>query len=230
MKNINCFIIEIKYLTQKQKIQMFNLMTLYYADVNKKKFYCDLNEKNWVLLVCNNDNVVGFTTIKLLNEGSIKIIYSGDTIIDEKFRGGIKFFKCWFNFIFNLKEKFENIDFYWFLISKGYRTYKLLPLFFKNFYPRYKFKIPKKMKQLLDFLGIKYFGNNYDNNKLIIYNNCDYLRSGINDINQHKLNDPNIKFFLKLNPDYHKGNELCCIAKLNLNNLTKTGLKIIENN
>ena len=44
-------------------------------------------------------------------------------------------------------------EFYWFLISKGYKTYRFLPLFFREFYPRHDAPTPAWAKEILDALG-----------------------------------------------------------------------------
>ncbi len=42
---------------------------------------------------------------------------------------------------------------YWYLICSGYRTYLYLPLFYRQFYPRYDQPTPELEQRLLDALG-----------------------------------------------------------------------------
>ena len=68
----------------------------------------------------------------------------------------------WGRLAVELMETTHPATLYWFLIAKGYRTYRFLPVFFREFYPRYECATPAWAKSLLDALGRTMFGQAYD--------------------------------------------------------------------
>lgn len=129
---------------------MYELMTKFYDNMEKDVFTMDFYNKDYcIILKDKKGNIKGFSTQKLINfsvEGKeIHGIFSGDTIIHKNSWGSLELFRIFADFFFDIGEKYE--DFYWFLIVKGYKTYKILPTFFKEFYPNSLTEIPVEMKK-----------------------------------------------------------------------------------
>ena len=51
---------------------------------------------------------------------------------------------------------------YWFLICSGYKTWRFLPVFFRDFYPNPEAPTPSHVKHILDTLGDVKFGSQYN--------------------------------------------------------------------
>jgi hypothetical protein len=118
---------------------------------------------------------------------------------------------------------------YWMLITKGYRTYHFLPLFFNDFYPRYDKATPETIKHVMDtFANSKYPGN-YSSEKGVISfeGQKEYLKRGVGDIRDQKLKDPHVEFFVKKNPFYLIGDELVCLAELTQENFKPAAYRMI---
>ena len=62
----------------------------------------------------------------------------------------------------SLIDKYRDEPLYWYLISKGYRTYRFLPVFFREFYPRHDVATPPVEAAVLYALGRRKFGDSYD--------------------------------------------------------------------
>ncbi|MDU1910119.1 hypothetical protein [Fusobacterium sp.] len=217
-------IVEIDKLDKKDIDEMYKLMTEYYDNMEKKAFFKDLYDKKYcIVLRDEKENIKGFSTQKIINfsieEKKIYGIFSGDTIIHKSSWGSLELFRVFADFFFDIGEKYEN--FYWFLIVKGYKTYKILPTFFKEFYPNCLTEIPLEIKNIMDSFGENFYPGEYNKNTGIIeYKKTkDKLKEGIADITEKRLKDRDIKFFQKRNPQYSKGNDMVCITKLNKENL-----------
>lgn len=225
-------IIKVEEITDKNKFRMFEIMESVYYGTSFEKFANDLANKNYILVLYDNDNLIqGFTTIQIYDEffeeNPAKIIYSGDTVIDKDARGDIELMRAWWRFSFEIQQKYKSHKVYWFLISKGWRTYKFLPLFLKDFYPNANKTTPANIQIFMDKISQEKFGDLYKEG--IIYpKNPDYLKSGLDDVPNHKKNDKDVLFFLEKNPEYYKGNELVCFAELHPENLTKAGLRLLH--
>ena len=113
---------------------MFRLMTAFYDNVEEAVFRRDYADKDYCLALRNDDGeIVGFTTQKIMTIDvggeSVHGIFSGDTIIHKEYWGETELFRVFSEFWFQYAEQFD--EFWWFLICKGYKTYRILPLFWR---------------------------------------------------------------------------------------------------
>ncbi len=221
-------VIEISALTGQNKKNMYELMTKVYYGENWDRFLSDMSQKDYALVLYDeNSKIAGFTTIEVFEfEGKI-IIYSGDTVVDENSRGDIELMRAWWRFSYTVQTKHPDKKVLWFLISKGWRTYKFFPMFLKEIYPTYKYDTPKEIQDFMDRLSASKFGDCYKNG-LVIPKDPDMLKSGKYDIPEKRTADFDVKFFLEKNPEFYKGKELVCLAELSVSNLTKAGLRLLH--
>ena len=221
-------VVKTEELTPNNINTMYSLMEDVYFGTNFDRFKSDLFAKDFVLLLDDNENkIAGFTTLQIFDfEGKI-IIYSGDTVIREDVRGEIELMRAWWRFSYKIQQQNPTKEVLWLLISKGWRTYKFFPMFLEKYYPSHKYQTPDEIQNFIDRLSVKKFGNCYKNG-LIIPENPDMLKSGQDDIPEKRMDDEDVKFFLSKNPEFYKGNELVCLAKLHPDNLTKAGKRLLH--
>lgn len=221
-------VVKISTLSEQNKKNMFELMVKVYYGENWNKFLSDMSQKDYALVLYNeNSSIAGFTTIEVFKfEGKI-IIYSGDTVVEENSRGDLELMRAWWRFSYSIQEKHPYKQVLWLLISKGWRTYKFFPMFLKEIYPTYKYDTPKEIQDFINRLSLLKLGDCYKNG-LVIPHNPDMLKSGKNDIPKKREDDEDVKFFLEKNPEFYKGNELVCLAELSVSNLTKAGLRLLH--
>ena len=230
-------IISVTEVDERQREQMFALMQRYYLGMNQADFETDLREKQWVIQVVDEvtDRVVGFSTQMLIDQDvegrSVRALFSGDTIVDQQFWGNNTLTKLRGRLALDLINDAESIPLYWFLITKGYATYRLLPVFFREFYPRFDRPTPPSIVQLIDvFAGAKY-PQHYDSATGVVRSgeaDCCRLRAGVADVSDQRLADPHIQFFTERNPGHADGEELCCLAPLTPENFTRAAWRIID--
>jgi hypothetical protein len=218
-----------------QRDSMFYLMNCYFEGVIREAFESDLNDKKWVIVLYDklSHNIQGFSTLQPLevkvHNQPIRAVYSGDTIINKKYWGETELASIWGSLILKLIEDDPNTPLYWFLISKGYRTYKFLPAYFNEFYPRYDKITPEFEQQLLCSLAKKKFSELYDQSSGVI--SCikgDHLNKEMAMIDTAHLNNPHVRFFLHKNPNYWKGEELACLTLLSTDNFRPLAKRIFK--
>jgi hypothetical protein len=61
-----------------------------------------------------------------------------------------------------LIDRYPAGSLFWFLISKGYKTYRYLPLFFREYYPRHTAPTPPWAQSIIDVLGRQKYPRAYD--------------------------------------------------------------------
>jgi hypothetical protein len=224
-------VLDIDKLGETDKSQMFSLMSEFYDNVTKEAFYFDLSEKNYcILLYDEKDEIKGFSTQKLMDlkvdNKTIHGVFSGDTIIHKDHWGSLELYKGFCEKMMEYGEKYD--DFYWFLISKGYKTYKMLPLFFKEFYPNYKVSTPEFEQHIMHAFGRTKFPYEYDEKTGVVkYNGIkDRLKKGVADIDNKHLKDKDIVFFVESNSGYINGDDIVCLTSLKETNIKKTAMRL----
>ena len=235
MARLSGQLISVSMLTCRQRSEMFDLMRRYYANMSHEVFESDLDEKQWVILITDKSSgaVRGFSTQKLIqqsiNGSDVTALFSGDTIIDQRYWGQNPLAQLWGRFALSLIDAHPDKNLFWFLITKGYKTYRFLPVFFHEYYPQYDADTSDWAAELIDALAGKRFGKTYDRARRVVMAGsagCQ-LRQGVANVTQKRLSDPHIKFFVELNPGHDRGDELCCIAPLSRSNFTPAAYRVI---
>ena len=220
-------------LLSQAKDEMYSLLCKHFEGVKRDVFDQDLSQKNWVILIIDeqSNQLKGFSTLLMYNtkfEGEIiSIVYSGDTIMDPSAWSSSALSRAWISSVNRLRTDFAVGKLYWLLISSGYRTYRFLPVFWQEFYPRYDVPTPAKTQALINFLAHRQFGEYYDEQDGVVrFPYPHKLREGLKDIPLERLKDPHISFFATHNSGHLQGDELVCLTEICESNLTKAGRRI----
>ncbi len=213
-------------LTEENINEMYALFQKYFQCA-EKSFRDDLNEKQLIILILEQDSqkIIGFSTVLIMEimveNKKIHIVFSGDTIVDEKMRNDNILIKSFIQLNLKFISKYEKL--YWFLISMGYRTYRILPILFKEFWPRFDKPTPPEIKKIIDVVAQNKFGIYYNPKRGIIKPKAENkLKPQFAMIPPAGLKNPHIKFFIEKNPGYIQGEELACITELSKKNFNKT--------
>ena len=223
-------------LTERERDQMYFLMNRYFAEVTRNRFEEDLAEKTWACVIHDprSEQVVGFSTLMrfeaVVNGQKVSALFSGDTIVAREHWGQQALHRVMGHHMLGLAEGSLPTPTFWLLISSGYKTYRFLPLFCREFFPRYDAATPAGMRLLRDELaGIK-FGAEYRREAGIVrFPEPAPLRPGVAEIDRVRLRDPHVAFFAHANPGHSRGDELVCIAELAPSNLTAAGHRFLRN-
>lgn len=198
---------------------MYDLMATFYDNTDKAVFYRDFHAKDYCLaLYHENGLLVGFTTQKVLEIDvagkKVHGVFSGDTIIHKDYWGDIGMFKTWADFWFDYAGQYD--EFYWFLICKGYKTYRMLPSFFTEFYPRYSHETPEYEQSIIHAYASLLYPEDYNPKTGVVEYHFvkDKLKTGVADIGSRELKNRDVAFFCEKNPGHAAGNDLACLAKI----------------
>jgi hypothetical protein len=220
-------------LSVERENEMFELLSKHFEGVIRDQFQKDLVEKNWVILLERNGRLVGFSTLLVyetsFNHEPVSVVYSGDTIVSPEAWNSPALSRAWIACVRKLRRSYPRGKYYWLLLTSGFRTYKFLPLFWREFYPRFDAPTPPEQKRLLDFMANERFGAQYNpENGIVRFDQPQKLRDGMNLIPMGKATDPNVNFFLKRNSGHVFGDELACLTELADGNLTPAGRRMVE--
>jgi len=226
-------IVEPANLSGERRDAMFDLLSRHYDEVSRERFESDLAEKDAVILLEDAAGIMsGFSTQKVLRVSvdgrTVRALFSGDTVIDRSRWGEQELCRGWSRYAGALLAAEPHTPLYWFLISKGYRTYLYLPVFFREFYPRPGSLTPPLAQGTLDALATAKFGERYDRDSGLITfpQSHGQLTADLAIVPAHRRDDEHVQFFLARNPDYARGTELACLAVISPDNLTDFGRRL----
>ncbi len=213
---------------------MFQLLAEHFDGVTSEQFARDLAEKNLTLLLRRGKTLVGFSTLLSYTtsfEGTnVNIIYSGDTIVTPEAWGTTATpalgWRAWMRCALHFTGPMFT---YGLLLTSGFRTYRFLPVFRNEFFPRFDTATPLETLRLLNQLAKERFGQQFDSRRGPCRSaSAKKLRSELNEIPSGRKNDPHIAFFLSQNPGCVHGDELVCLTELSPENLTAAGRRMMN--
>lgn len=207
--------------------EMVRLMQAHYEGVSAEQFRADLAGKHWVILLRDGPRLCGFSTQVLFRLGvmgrDVRVLFSGDTIIDKACWGTLALPLAWGRLMLGLLDEEPETPLYWLLTSKGYKTYKFLPVFFREFHPCVGVPVPEFADAIRTVAARRIGGARYDANRGILHAcspDPQRLRPGVADLEPRRLHDRHVSFFQSVNPGHAHGDELVCLAQFHRQNLS----------
>lgn len=200
---------------------MYALYRRYYDASSWRLFAGDLAAKDHALVLRDETGVVrGFSTLavyeRTFNGQPVRVIFSGDTIVDERHWGQQALAFAWLRLAGQIKAAQPHLPLYWLLISKGHRTYRYLPTFSRAFYPSPDPATEADLAALRDFLARDRFGPAYAEAAGVVRfpESRGHLRAEYAEVPEPHRRLPEVAFFLARNPGYARGDELVCVCEL----------------
>lgn len=215
--------------------RLFDLFARHYEHVAWPRFQADLAEKDCVVLLRDGatGEVRGFSTQKVISAvvrgRQLRALFSGDTVIDPAFWGDQELIRGWCRFAGAVRAANPGTPLYWFLISKGYRTYLYLPLFFARYYPSPTEATPPFEQEVIDTLATQKFGDCYRpaSGTLEFPERLGNLTPTLAAVPLARQRDHRVRFFLERNPTYALGTELVCLAEISPGNMRSIAGRVL---
>ncbi len=222
-------------LNSQHEKHMFALFEQYYSAVNFVSFKNDLRHKDYVLLLQDSSGqILGFSTLEIIEfeiAGTTgRALFSGDTIIHHEHWGSQALSKAWCQLAGTIKAGRPDEPLYWFLIVKGHRTYRYLPVFTRTFFPHYKHTTPELAQKIMDHLSQQKFGGAYLQDQGLVHypQSHGHLKTTWADIPAKHLKNRHVQYFLQRNPNYQQGDELVCLTELSTDNMCSVALHMFK--
>ncbi|HRI67953.1 MAG TPA: hypothetical protein PK156_27135, partial [Polyangium sp.] len=201
---------------------MWTLFDRVYVDVDRARFDQDLAEKDDVILLFDegDQSVQGFSTLRVYHRTvdgrDVVVVYSGDTVIAPGYWGQRALQSAFVKYVTTCKARHPFVPVYWFLISKGYKTYLLLARNFPEYWPRRDIPTPVWPAAVLRTLATEKFGPHFVPDRGVVQFDrpMGRLRAGMAPIEPEMLEDPDVRFFIEKNPGHEAGDELCCLGRV----------------
>ncbi len=226
MPHLNAEVLDVRSLDQSVREAMFTLFSGHYSGTSRARFERDLSEKDSVILLRDDTGkVCGFSTLMTFpfrHEGrDLRIVFSGDTIIERAHWGSQSFSYAWIRHIGKLARQAPEVPLFWLLIVKGHRTYRYLPAFGLRFVPDWRGDEDSRLMKLRDAVAASRFGIAYDATTGLVRHapSQGHLLPEYADISERERKRADVRYFLKRNPGYAQGDELVCLCELGPGNM-----------
>lgn len=213
--------------TEQERQQFYSLLCQCFLGVSWRDFLQDFSEKESVIILRKEHSegeIVGFSTLVVLtlalSDEEIKAVFSGDTVVLPEYRSSTGLGVQLGTYFLQAYEAYPQHKVYYILMSKGWRTYKILPFFFREFSPSYTHSTPESDEVVMHAFGRAKYARYYRPERNIIHFDGEATRLKPESIDAlpNKL-DAHTRFYLQANPGYLCGDELVCVARITPANL-----------
>ncbi len=219
-------------LSQSERLQMYNLMSDHFENVDRGDFERDLAEKEWIITISDaGGGIMGFTTAMQLetelNGTRLTALFSGDTMLHPEIWGTSAWMRVLARHAAALMRESDDRPVYWLLLTATHRTYRALPTFLKDYYPRPDIETPLIFRERMESLVRLKFPDEYDSTHGVVRLkkptpvNADRVH-----LVTEGLTNPRAHFFAKHNPGFLNGDYLVCIGELSHANRTRLGHRL----
>lgn len=204
---------------------MYVLYAAYYMESSPERFVADLAAKDYVIELMEGGALRGFSTLALIEfraaGAARRAIYSGDTIIEHRFWGEQALATAFCRFAGATKAVDPVTPLYWFLITKGHRTYRYLSAFSREYHPNPAGPMTPLAAECISVLARAKFGAAWRPQSGIVRfeRSQGQLRPEWTVPRPTLMLRPEVRYFLERNPGHASGDELCCLAELAAPNL-----------
>ncbi|MBP7131841.1 MAG: hypothetical protein KBA70_03675 [Aquabacterium sp.] len=229
-ESVSTFYRPIQGITVTHIKQMYDLYASFYENTALDVFLQDLSKKSGVILVTrkSDEKVVGFSTLTCFDievEGrNARGIFSGDTIIEPAYWGNNALAATFHRRVVIERLKKPFTPFYWFLISKGYKTYLLLANNFYNYYPNVNGG-DARYRRVTEAYCNALLPEAFDRERMVLDFGHDYVRlkGDVAEITPElKAANPHIAFFDRINPEWRRGTELPCVGSVDYESVLRS--------
>jgi hypothetical protein len=213
--------------------QMARIYLASYDGSSEAIFLGDLATKDEVLLVRAAGELVGFTTLRSFDrdwrDRRVRVVYSGDTVIERAHWGQQSLAFAWISRMGALKREHPETPLFWFLLVKGHRTFRYLPVFGRSFYPHWSVD-RSDLKPLADALARDMFPNDYNAGTGVVEfgQSRGHLKAHLAIPTPEEMEREGVRFFFERNPGFQRGHELVCLCEMEEHNMKALTLRLFR--
>lgn len=228
--------LERRKISMQQLQEMYAIYAQYYDNTNFPLFLDDFSNKHGAILIFHpkTEQIVGFSTMAIhqfeFGHQRYTFLFSGDTVVKREFWGNRALQATFVKLVMRLRFQYPRDEFYWLLISKGYKTYLLMANNYYVYYPNVEGK-HQQLAPVLEYYCKKFFPKYYNEMSHLLNFGEDYqpLKGEVAPITaKMRLDNPKIDYFAKMNPTWEQGTELPCIGYLGWGDIMRYPLRFFS--
>jgi hypothetical protein len=211
-------------LSTAQWEELWSFATLY-VDATREAYEKSIRGKNEIVLVRDKQTrkLVGLGAVDLypmVHRGvPCWVIFLGNTVFSEEHRGKNIVEKTGFLYYLRLRVQHPSQPIYLSYVTFSYKSFRMLSRNFREYWPHMNQATPAAEAELIDHLGAKYYKELWVKEEQLARGSPVYnLKSWVAEIDEERLKDPQVRFFVQKNPGYKNGDSLFCLVPLHYKN------------
>ena len=209
-------------LSLETKEEMWRIYHNHY-NYTKTAFMARIEKNNYFAFYSHRRTMVGFTGLRIdrteLNAQKTLLIYFGQTFLMQGFRGkGLMQITAAKIVLKFLREMLFQKVYFW-ADALTYKAYLAFVKKVETCYPSRKYTIPVEVKDIFHFIGHKYYGETYCEKTGTVKKATKLVQDHATEIEEQDLQDPDIQFYVKANPNYVQGHGLLTLCPFTLREL-----------
>ena len=148
------------------------------------------------------------------------VFFTSSVVIDEAYRGRNLVVRTGLRMILREKLRRPWLAAYWFFDTFSYKSYLLLPRYFRDYWPRRDRETPNAIAVFVDHLARRRYGADWIPERGIVRRSgTKRLHERTAPVDASTLADPDVHYFESRNPGHAEGDMLVCLAPLTLTNI-----------
>ena len=210
---------------------LYSIYERYYTPTDRAVFERDLARKTFCIILSDRAGQrCGFSTVERMDlhisGRETVVLFSGDTVIDRAYWGEQVLPFTWIELAGRIKAERPDVPLYWLLVSKGHRTFRYLPAFARQYWPRPE--SDAHLRLVANNIATRIFGARYDPARGVILADTacpTALRPEFQAMDRARMSNKHVQYFLAQNPHHDAGEELVCLCELSVENLRPWALR-----
>lgn len=213
--------------------ELYSLLSGSFDGVKRDDFESDLSDKQKLIVLRDGrGRLQGFSTLRYdrlqIDDKDLCVAFFGDTVMRREAWGSPAFPRAVITELMDQADRVSPLPLYTLLICSGYRTYRFMP-FFCNVYSPAPGE-PEALRALRNTVALRRFGNMFDVASGVIWlkRGAYALKDELAEVEEQRLKDPVVAYFLEANPRWREGAELACLAHMHGDNLTPIARRLLR--
>jgi hypothetical protein len=208
-------------LSEEVKEEMWQVYHKYYH-YSREYFMQRIERNNYFSFYRSEGRIIGFTGLRInrtsVGQKECLLIYFGQTIIDKAFRGKALIPRTATKLCLRYWKDILLGRVYVWADALTYKAYLVFAKTIAEYYPTYKRSMPKHIKQLIQFVGVEYYGNTFNEATGTITKDQLLVNDPCTKIKLSETRDKDVRFYLEANENYTLGHGLITMAPMHLSN------------
>ena len=181
----------------------------------------------------HDENIIGLVTIDLREETfmgrNVVAIYTGNAYLREQIRGMNIIQKLAMRCYVEALARWPRHDHFWFFGSNSFRSYMTMTRNFDRCFPHRSHPLPEWEHQYILHLTRAIYGVELPEGSLVHEaKGARAYQEDLAGVPDKLQQDPDIEYYVQLNPNYADGGRLMCLGPLTLSNWAKVAKRAIR--
>lgn len=229
--NTSIIIKSTEKLKSNKREEMWSVYHSFYH-YSKDSFMIRFEKNTHYALYFSKNRLIGFTGLRIenpiINNKKRLLIYFGQTVVQPNFRGQSLFRRTGLRLLRKYFLSAVDSKIYFWADTLSYKAYLSFSKSVKTCYPSRNQPLTPEIQAVRNYLGDKYYGPKYCRKNGTIQKDRVLVNDHLVRVRPKALIDPDVKFFIQINPKHEIGNGLLTMAEFKPGDIVFALLRMVQ--